>query len=131
MTSEYCAEYIANGHRVEVRYHNTPKGGQMKIWIDRALVSDEDGVAWRDAYETEAGLIEEAKSTIEMMADAAVRELEGFGAACFDDNTIEQLRSCHEPDRGDCETWGLTEDEWRREVRAALHAMLLCSATGA
>jgi len=45
-----------------------------------------------------------------------------FAAACYNDNTIAELEKAlaDGPDATDMATWGLSESEWREQVRQAL-----------
>jgi hypothetical protein len=49
-----------------------------------------------------------------------------FADACYFQNSIGELRRAlaDYPDKGDIETWGLTEDEWREEIELALAAKI-------
>mgnify|MGYP001469338105 CR=1 FL=1 len=49
-----------------------------------------------------------------------------FAAACYDQNTVDELRAAlaGDPDTIDMATWGLSADEWREEIRKALTAKL-------
>ncbi|MGM0783916.1 MAG: hypothetical protein ACQEUM_07375 [Pseudomonadota bacterium] len=43
-----------------------------------------------------------------------------FAEACYDTNSIPELRDASEPDETDMEQWGITADQWREAVAAAL-----------
>ena len=45
-----------------------------------------------------------------------------FAAACFDQNSIEELETAlaGEADADDCATWRITPEEWRASVELAL-----------
>ncbi len=45
-----------------------------------------------------------------------------FAAACYDQNSIADLRQAlaGPVDATDCATWGITADEWRQQIEAAL-----------
>lgn len=47
-----------------------------------------------------------------------------FAAACFDQNSIEELEAAlaGEPDQTDMATWNLTPAEWRAQIELALAA---------
>lgn len=50
-------------------------------------------------------------------------ETNTFAAACYEQNTIEDLKSALERDRADaadCATWQLTDAEWRQQIQLAL-----------
>lgn len=53
-----------------------------------------------------------------------------FGAACYDQNTIEELKECIEnynflgsiaANKSDCKEWGITPKEWINQIKAALY----------
>jgi hypothetical protein len=48
-----------------------------------------------------------------------------FAEACFDMNSIEDLEdaSIENADETDMKTWGLTADEWLRQIKLALVAL--------
>ena len=48
-----------------------------------------------------------------------------FAAACYDMNTIADLRAmlAGEPDETDMQTWGITADQWRDEIKLAIAVM--------
>jgi hypothetical protein len=48
--------------------------------------------------------------------------LEGFGAACYDENSIDELLEALEEgvDKTDCKNWGMTEEEWWKGIHDAL-----------
>lgn len=51
-----------------------------------------------------------------------------FTTACYEQNTVDELREAlaqPEADATDCETWGLTADEWRAAIRTALAERLV------
>lgn len=56
----------------------------------------------------------------------AQHPLTGFSEACFDMNSAEELVSGikGDADETDMKTWGLTEDEWRHEIRKALETAM-------
>lgn len=56
-------------------------------------------------------------AAIQQISDPQVR---AFAEACYDTNTLAELRDATEPDAGDLETWTITEDQWREAVAAAL-----------
>lgn len=45
-----------------------------------------------------------------------------FAAACYDQNShAELVAALNEPaDEDDCRTWGITPEQWRREIELAL-----------
>jgi len=49
-------------------------------------------------------------------------ELNTFAAACYDMNSIVELEQAliDGPDATDMKEWGLSEEEWREQVEAAL-----------
>lgn len=50
-----------------------------------------------------------------------------FAAACFDQNSLEDLLSPHAPenaDAADCREWGLTPEEWSAQIGLALKARI-------
>jgi hypothetical protein len=49
-------------------------------------------------------------------------ETNSFAAACYDQNTIEELVTClsGQVDRTDCDTWKLSDQEWRDAIADAL-----------
>lgn len=51
--------------------------------------------------------------------------LNTFAAACYDQNTIEDLEVAlaGEPDQTDMAAWDLTADEWRDQIRLAIAAL--------
>lgn len=55
-------------------------------------------------------------------------DLDGFAAACFNDNTIAELRASlqsRSADKTDCETWKITATHWRGAIECALAAKLI------
>jgi len=48
----------------------------------------------------------------------------GFAEACYENNSISELMAATESDADetDCNTWGITAEEWGNAVVAALHA---------
>ena len=53
--------------------------------------------------------------------------LSGFAEACYDQNSIVELREAlamPEADATDCEVWEITADEWRAAIEEALAARL-------
>jgi hypothetical protein len=55
-------------------------------------------------------------------------ELDGFAEACFNDNSIDELREAlkqRSADKTDCENWGITPTQWRESIEAALAARLI------
>lgn len=50
--------------------------------------------------------------------------LTGFAEACFNDNSVAELREAlaGPADATDCETWGISADEWRAAIEQALAA---------
>jgi len=51
-------------------------------------------------------------------------QLNTFAAACYDQNSIEELKQAlrHGPDTTDMITWGLSPEEWTAEIKLALAA---------
>uniref|UniRef100_A0A6M3XLQ7 Uncharacterized protein n=1 Tax=viral metagenome TaxID=1070528 RepID=A0A6M3XLQ7_9ZZZZ len=49
-----------------------------------------------------------------------------FAAACYEQNSIQELLNAlmDEPDAADLETWDITAQAWREEIRIALEAKL-------
>ena len=49
-----------------------------------------------------------------------------FAEACYNQNSIDQLKTAlnEKPDLTDCESWGITEKEWREQIKLALSAKL-------
>jgi len=50
-----------------------------------------------------------------------------FAAACYNDNSIEELVAAlamDEADAADCATWGITAAEWRAQIALALNAKI-------
>lgn len=43
-----------------------------------------------------------------------------FAEACYDTNSIDELRNATDPDETDMQQWGITEDQWHEAVQAAL-----------
>lgn len=43
-----------------------------------------------------------------------------FAEACYDTNSLPELRDATEPDETDMEQWGISADQWREAVAAAL-----------
>jgi hypothetical protein len=67
----------------------------------------------------------ERDMTIKDCAEKYGRDPDGcFAAACYDDNTIEELREFTDVDITDCQTWGISEAEWRDSIQAALNDKL-------
>ncbi len=48
-----------------------------------------------------------------------------FAEACYSYNTVGELLAKTTPDKSDCETWGITAQQWRDATRAALVAMVV------
>ena len=48
-----------------------------------------------------------------------------FAAACFEQNSLDELKSLRDeqPDQADMQAWGLSADEWRAEIEAAIEAL--------
>ena len=48
-----------------------------------------------------------------------------FAAACYDQNSIEELELAlsGSADQTDMQTWGLTEKQWREQIAMALEAL--------
>lgn len=48
-----------------------------------------------------------------------------FAAACYNQNSIDDLVKALEdgPDATDCKTWGITETEWKEQIKTALQAL--------
>lgn len=51
-------------------------------------------------------------------------ELSGFSEACYNDNSQDELicALAGNADSADMENWGITADEWRESIEAALAA---------
>ncbi len=50
-----------------------------------------------------------------------------FSAACYDQNSIEELRAAlkqRAADKTDCNTWKITPTQWRAEIQTALDALI-------
>ena len=50
-----------------------------------------------------------------------------FAAACYDSNSIEEIRAAlaqSKADATDCREWGITPAEWREQLQQALEAKL-------
>ena len=45
-----------------------------------------------------------------------------FAEACYDQNSISELQQAlrGSPDKGDMKKWGLTESEWKKQIKIAL-----------
>lgn len=43
-----------------------------------------------------------------------------FAEACYDTNSLNELRDAIEPDETDMAQWGITESQWREAIAAAL-----------
>jgi len=45
-----------------------------------------------------------------------------FAAACYSGNSPDELRAARseQPDAVDCRTWGISPEEWRNAIEAAL-----------
>ena len=54
-------------------------------------------------------------------------ELDGFSEACFDQNSEDELRSAlnGDADETDCDNWGITPEQWRESIEAALAARII------
>ncbi len=48
--------------------------------------------------------------------------MNNFAAACYDQNSIEELEDAlqHEPDIYDMKEWGLSESEWVAQIKLAI-----------
>ncbi len=48
-----------------------------------------------------------------------------FAVACYNQNSKQELLAAltEAPDQGDMKTWGISEDEWRDAIGAALREM--------
>lgn len=54
--------------------------------------------------------------------------LVGFAEACYNQNSVDELRACllgKEADLTDCKEWGISATEWREAIQKALDAKLL------
>lgn len=51
-------------------------------------------------------------------------QLTGFAEACYDQNTEADLVAAlaGQADETDCKTWGITAEQWRANIEAALAA---------
>jgi len=47
-------------------------------------------------------------------------ENNNFAIACYDQNSLEELENCTEPDEMDMKTWEIDQEEWRDAIKAAL-----------
>lgn len=50
-----------------------------------------------------------------------------FAAACYNDNSLAELSAPHSPsdaNKRDCETWGISPQEWSDAIEAARLAMV-------
>ena len=50
-----------------------------------------------------------------------------FAAACYNDNTIDDLIDAlneSAADKTDCKNWGITPTEWRSQITLSLKAMI-------
>lgn len=54
------------------------------------------------------------------------RNLTGFAEACFDMNSIDELRNAlnGDADFTDCAVWDITQEQWRDAITEALNAKL-------
>lgn len=54
------------------------------------------------------------------------RALAGFAEACYDNNSVDELRgfASATPDADDMAAWGIDADEWRQAQREALEAAM-------
>lgn len=61
----------------------------------------------------------------DMQTEIKTNNVVSFAAACYDTNTIDELKSALQSpaDETDCQQWGLTEDEWKNAVKLALKWM--------
>ncbi len=63
--------------------------------------------------------------------DNGTVKLDGFAGACFDMNTIDDLREAlYLNESGcadDCAAWNITENEWRASIKTALVASIMRS----
>ncbi len=52
-------------------------------------------------------------------------ELNTFAAACYDQNTIDDLDEAlkGDPDNIDMSAWNISADEWRSHIKLALEAL--------
>lgn len=51
------------------------------------------------------------------------KQTHGFAEACYDQNSIAELQAClnaTEPDVTDMKNWGITADQWKEAITAAL-----------
>jgi hypothetical protein len=58
-----------------------------------------------------------------MQIDELTGKTKECAEACYSGNSIGELEEAlawERADRTDCEEWGLTEDEWREAIQAAL-----------
>ena len=55
-----------------------------------------------------------------------------FAVACYDQQSLDELYEAREaePDQTDCDTWGLSHEEWREAIVAALIARTSISCAG-
>lgn len=65
----------------------------------------------------------------DLAEQAARREqnLIGFAEACFNQNSVQELRAClkmKSADKTDCETWRITPTQWRAAIKQALKEKL-------
>jgi len=54
-----------------------------------------------------------------------MRDLTGFAEACYNTNSITELRDALQSgwiDATDCKTWGISADEWRACIAQAIDA---------
>lgn len=55
------------------------------------------------------------------------KNAQGFAEACYDQNTIEDLKAAHaagDADESDMEAWDISPQGWRDAIEAALAAKL-------
>jgi len=58
--------------------------------------------------------------------------LTGFAEACYDQNTVDELREAlrqRSADKYDCGAWCITPTQWRAAIQSALEAKLRDAAT--
>lgn len=55
--------------------------------------------------------------TINQITDEQTR---AFAEACYDTNSLPELRDASEPDETDMERWGISAEQWHEAVTAAL-----------
>lgn len=52
--------------------------------------------------------------------------LNGFAEACYDDGNFEELVTAldSDADTTDCQSWGITAEEWRESIKQALEVAM-------